>query len=260
MKQLLALALLLTSFAYTGENTPIDKPKIHRLQMGADLFWSHFRSGSVRDHKGTRFRGTVNGYYAGFKAGYDYLQPDAFYAGTEGVIACGEDDIQKKTSKSRLTPCNTCSHWKTRHEHRSHLWANLEQRLGYNAQSTILPRFIVTPYTAVGWHYESMASAHTYWYYAAAGLKTLQKFYQSFEIGFDFKAMFAFDIHDRGLVSIMTTQDKKTFWGFETAIPLRWLLGATQRWDVELKPYLLKLNLNSSQTIVGVRLVGGYHF
>jgi hypothetical protein len=62
------------------------------------------------------------------------------------------------------------------------------------------------------------------------------------------------------LVSIITTQNKKTFWGFETTIPLRWLIDDLGKWDLEAKPYLLKLNLNSSQTILGLRIAFGYHF
>jgi hypothetical protein len=72
--------------------------------------------------------------------------------------------------------------------------------------------------------------------------------------------MYGFDIHDKSFISITTTQGKKTFWGFETALPLRWLLGSSNRWDLEFEPYLLKLNLNSPQTIVGARFMLGYSF
>lgn len=230
--------------------------------MGTDLFWSHYGSNSSHDEKGMKSRTTINGYFAGLRAGYDYLQPDAFYAGTEGVIAWGRDHIRQRISPSRFTTDSNCTYCKPRktHQHESHLWVNLEQRLGYNAQSTMLPQFIVTPYLGIGWHYESASDDHAHWYYGAAGLKTLQRFYEKFELGFDFKAMFAFDIHDKIAVSIMTTQEKKTFWGFEIAIPIRWLVADSGKWDLELKPYLLKLNLNSPQTIIGFRLVFGYSF
>lgn len=238
------------------------KTYVHRFQLGPDLFWSHYRSGSYRDEEGTKFKATVNGFYGGLHVGYDYLQPDAFYAGTEGIIAWGQDHIHKKISLDPLATligCSSCQQTST-HEHQTRLWANVEQRLGYNVQSTVLTQFIITPYVGLGWHYEGTSHDHAYWYFAAGGLKTLQRFYDHFELGFDFKAMFAFDIHDRSFVSIITTQGKKTFWGLETAIPLRWLIGISGRWDFELKPYLLKLNLNSPQTILGLRAVFGYHF
>lgn len=256
---LLLSALFFSSYLQADEKLAVSN---HRYQLGTDLFWSHYGSGSLHDEKGMKFKATVNGYFAGIKAGYDYLQPDAFYAGIEGIVAWGRDYILQKTTLSRFTTeqnCSCCSP-QTKHSHESHLWANLEQRLGYNAQSTMLPQFIVTPYMGIGWHYESASGDHAHWYYGAAGLKTLQRFYERLEIGFDFKALFAFDIHDRMFLSVITTQEKKTFWGFETTIPVRWLMGETGRWDFEVKPYLLKLNLSSPQTIIGVRLAFGYSF
>ena len=146
------------------------------------------------------------------------------------------------------------------HRHKSRLWANAEQRLGYNSQSTLFSQFIVTPFLGLGWHYEQASHDHDFWYYGAGGLKILQQFSDQFSLGVDLKAMYAFDIHDGRFVSIITTQGKKAFWGFETALPLRWLVGASGHFDLEFKPYLLKFNLNSPQTIVGARLVVGYSF
>ncbi|MGH2639735.1 MAG: hypothetical protein ACRDF4_10740, partial [Rhabdochlamydiaceae bacterium] len=175
--------------------------------------------------------------------------------------AWGRDDLYKKNSKSRLSPapCSCCEQ-KSVHEHQTRLWANIEERLGYNSQSTLFPQLIATPYLGIGWHYEGTSHDSAHWYYGAAGFKMIQKFYAHFELGIDLKLMYGFDIHDKGFISITTTQGKKTFWGFETALPLRWLIGASEKWDFEFKPYLLKLNLNSPQTIVGARLMLGYSF
>lgn len=246
----------------SSEIAALTKTRIYRAQIGTDLFWSHYRSGSYRDEEGAKFKATVNGMDGGLHLGYDDLQPDAFYIGTEGVIAWGRDHIHKKTSPDPLSvviSCKSCQQ-NSVHEHQTRLWVHLEQRLGYNVQSTVLTQLTVTPYLGLGWHYEGTSYDHSYWYYTSGGLKTLQRFYENFAFGFDFKVMFAFDIHDRGFISIITTQGKKTFWGFETAIPLRWLMHASGKWDFELKPYLLKLNLNSPQTILGARAVFGYHF
>lgn len=258
----LALSLLLISIVH-ADPVHADRgtePFIphHRVQFGADTFWSHYRSSFEEGSKGTKLATTIDGYYGGFRASYDYLQPDALYAGTEGIAAWGRDNIKSRQSHSRLS--GPSGKTKSKHEHQTRLWANLEQRLGYNAQSTLIPDFIATPYLGLGYHYEGISSDHAWWYYAAGGLKTIQKFYERFEIGIDLKLMYGFDIHDKGLVSITTTQGKKTFWGFETALPLRWTAGPSGRWDVELRPYLLKLNLNSPQTIVGARLLAGYSF
>jgi hypothetical protein len=50
------------------------------------------------------------------------------------------------------------------------------------------------------------------------------------------------------------------FWGIEFGFPITWYLGEQAKWDIRLKPYLLKLRLDSSETILGVRLEAGYSF
>lgn len=257
MRKIAALLLLISILHADEVQQEQPKAPVHRLMLGPDIFWSHYRSSFERDNQGMKLTASINGYYGGLRVGYDYLQPDALYAGTEGIVAWGRDDFHRKSSASPLTSCPSCTP-KSEHEHKTRLWANAEQRLGYNSQSTVLPQFIVTPYLGIGWHYEGTSHDRAYWYYGAAGFKTIQKFYDYFEIGVDLKLMYGFDIHDKGFISMATTQGKKTFWGFETALPLRWLIGASGKWDFEFKPYLLKLNLNSPQTIVGVRLMLGY--
>jgi hypothetical protein len=256
---ILGSLLLASSLSADEKPLPTDN-NVHRFQAGVDIFWSHARSKSELDENGYKFKATLNGVYEGLHLGYDYLQSDAFYAGTEAVFAWGRDHMEQKLSPSRLSACSSCQQDTTIREHASRRWINLEQRLGYNAQSTILTQFIVTPYLGIGWHYEGTSHDHASLYYGAAGLKTIQRFYERFELGFDFKATLAFDIRDKGFISSITTQGKKSFWGFETAIPLRWRIGNTGAWDLELKPYILKLNLNSSQTIIGTQLVVVYSF
>lgn len=245
----IALSFLFLTILHADEPPKPIKPFYHRVQFGPDMFWSHFRSSLEEDNRGTKLSYTIDGFFGGLRASYDYLQPVALYAGTEGVVAWGRDNIRRKKSDS-----------KSRYKHEGRLWANLEQRLGYNAQSTLFPEFIATPYLGLGWHYEGTSNDHAHWYYGAGGFKTIQRFYQKFEIGIDLKFIFNFDIHDKGIISVSTTQWKQTFWGFETALPLRWLIGSCRKWDIEFKPYLLKLNLNSPQTIFGARLLAGYSF
>lgn len=256
MKKLLIASLF--TLGLLAEEAPLPN-LVHHFQIGPDVFWSHYRSGSSRSSSGNKFTTSLDGYYLGLRFGYDYFQPDALYAGTEAVVALGRDDIHTKNSVSRLASCSTCSRGSS-HDHKTRLWANLEQRLGYNAQSPLFPSFRATPFLGIGWHDENTSSANAFWFYGTAGLKTMQKFYDRFELGIDFKFMYAFDIHEGGIVVITTTLGKKTFWGFEAALPLRWLIGTTNRWDFEFKPYILKLNLNSPQTILGANFLLGYSF
>ena len=254
----LAGCFLFASALYADQEMGALKTPVHRFQLGPDAFWSHYHSSFERDNEGIKLSASINGYYGGLRGGYDYLQPDALYAGTESVVAWGRDDLHKRSSKSSLSTTG-CGSYKSVHEHQTRLWVNVEQRLGYNSQSTVFPQFIATPYLGLGWHYEGTSHDNAHWYFGSAGLKTIQKFYPHFALGIDLKLMYGFDIHDKGFISIATTQGRKTFWGFETALPLRWIFGESGRWDFEFKPYLLKLNLNSPQTILGARLMVGYN-
>lgn len=245
-----AVGLVCFSTLLADEAMETPKPFVHHFQFGPDVFWTHYRSGFERNSEGMKLSASVDGYYGGLRLNYDYLQQDALYAGTEFVASGGRDELRVRNALSTASD--------TSHEHQSRLWINVEQRLGYNAVSTLFPQFIATPYLGLGWHYEGTSHDKAHWYFGSAGLKTLQKFYKQFAIGIDLKLMYAFDIRDRGFISMVTTQGKKNFWGFQTALPLRWLFGQSEKWDFEFKPYLLKLNLNSSQTIVGFSLLVGY--
>ncbi len=250
--------LLFASALRADQDTGVPEIPVHHLQLGPDVFWTHYRSGFERDSEGMKLTASIDGYYGGLRFAYDYLQPDALYAGTESIVAWGRDDLHTKNSQSRLSSAAGSSGHTSTHEHQTRLWINVEQRLGYNSQSTVFPQFIATPYLGLGWHYEGTSHDNAHWYFGSAGLKTMQKFYERFELGIDLKLMYGFDIRDRGFISMATTQGKKSFWGFETALPLRWILGDSGKWDFEFKPYLLKLNLNSPQTIVGASLMVGY--
>jgi hypothetical protein len=255
----IGFGLLLIAALHADEAADEIKLPVHRFQVGPDVFWSHYRSAYNTISKGVKVTASVDGYFGGLRLGYDYLQADALYAGTEGVVAWGREDLHRRRSVSTLAAltCPDCKQ-KSIHEHQTRFWANIEQRLGYNSQSTVYPDFIATPYMGLGWHYEGTSKDNAHWYYGAGGIKTIQKFYDHFELGIDLKLMYGFDIHDKGFISFTATQGKKTFWGFETALPLRWTFGHSGIWDFEFKPYLLKLNLNSPQTIVGARLMVGY--
>jgi hypothetical protein len=49
-------------------------------------------------------------------------------------------------------------------------------------------------------------------------------------------------------------------WGAEIGVPLAWNIGFTDRWDIQIEPYFLKLDLSSVQNIYGTRCLLGYRF
>jgi hypothetical protein len=111
-----------------------------------------------------------------------------------------------------------------------------------------------------GFHYEHEKGSHAHWWYAMTGLKALQQFTDHFHVGAEVKAMYNFAANDNARLFNSATLGNKEFWGFEVGVPFKWTVGDTKAFDVQLRPYLLKLNVNSPETILGTRLELGYNF
>jgi hypothetical protein len=194
--------------------------------------------------------------------GYEYLRPQGFYACTDAIAALGATKQHIQEEKDELaTDKNISGHVReTLKGHRGHLWTNVEQRFGYTFRSSLVPTCNVTWYGAPGFHYEHTKGSKAHWWYVATGLKTLQQFTKHFFLGCDFKIMYAFAAHDQNTLILPTTVGKKEFWGYEVSVPFEWTIGESRAFDVQLRPYLLKLNINSPETILGATLAFGYNF
>ncbi len=241
------------------ENIPIPT---NRVYAGPEFFWSHFRGELDSKHDVIDYELKNNSYYGGIRLGYEYLKPDAFYANTDILLALGED--HGKLSKEKGPKRKEKKLWeKTKDVFRgnhAHFWSQYEQRFGYTWSSTILPTCTLTWYGAPGFHLEHERSKNAYWWYAATGLKTLQQFCKNFFMGLDFKVMYNFAAHDEHQLIKPTTLGRKQFWGYQVDVPFKWTVGDSQAFDVEVKPYLLKLNTLSPETILGIRVELGYNF
>ncbi|MGH2612173.1 MAG: hypothetical protein ACRDFB_03880, partial [Rhabdochlamydiaceae bacterium] len=199
-----------------------------------------------------------NTVFGGLRIGYDYLKPQAFYFGTDGLVAMGRSFVK-----------NNSTYWSGYYPHRVNqrfkstpLFANLEQRYGYTFQSPISSKSTLTPFAGIGWYYtrpqfdSSYSSAN--WFYGAAGLRVNQEFCENFDVGVNLKAMYAFA--GRMTWSQQVKQSVRNVWGYEVALPLTWHVGASKKWDLQFQPYLLKLDVNSISHILGARLQAGYSF
>ncbi len=242
------------------EITTIDGANDNRVYVGPEFMWSHFNGGLKS--KSIDFSLTQNVYYGGLRFGYEYLRPNAFYANTDAVVALGSTKNNIRAEKDELKmDKDPAAHIKeTFKGHRGHLWTNIEQKLGYTFASSLVPSNTISWYVAPGFHFEHIKGSKAQWWYAATGLKTLQQFTEHFHVGCDLKVMYAFDGHDQGALIHPTTLGKKEFWGYEVGVPFEWSLGESHAFDIQLKPYLLKLNLDSPETILGARVELGYNF
>jgi hypothetical protein len=261
---LLASAMLSLTSLVTADAAPECEVEIKqcetandsRVYVAPEFMWSHFNNSLGNEP--CDFSLKQNVYYGGLRFGYEYLKPQAFYANTDIVALLGTTHSTAENKDEDKTL------WKRTREafkgERGRLWTNAEQRLGYTFASSLVPSCTVSVYGAPGFHYEHVNGKHAYWYYAATGLKAVQQFTDSFHLGADVKVMYAFGAKDKENMALATTLGKKQFWGYEVGVPFEWKLGQEKAFDVQVKPYLLKLNTNSQETILGARLELGYNF
>ena len=257
---LLSLSSFVGADAWTKCEAVKDGPNTNRVYAGPEFMWSHFKGGL--ESKSFDFSLTQNVYYGGLRFGYEYLKPKALYINTDAIAALGSTENNIRAEKNEVvTDKDPAAHIKEAFKgHRGHLWTNIEQRLGYTFASSLVPSCTVSVYAAPGFHYEHVQGTKASWWYAASGLKTLQQFSSHFHLGCDLKVMYAFGAHDQGTLTLPTTLGRKEFWGYEVGVPFEWTIGDSRTFDVQLKPYLLKLNLESPETILGARVELGYNF
>lgn len=268
-KTIVLSALLLLSSS-VGANPFFNKVEIttsdtedlnsKRIYIGPEFMWSHFRGGlKTRWHD---YSFTKNVYYGGLRFGYEYLKPQDYYLNTDAVIALGAEYKHIiKEKNDILREHNIVSHVKKALKGNSgHAWLNIEQRVGYTFASSLIPRCTISFYGAPGFHYEHISKNIAQWWYLATGVKTLQQFGDNFLVGCDVKVMYAFAAHRHGYLILPVSLGNRSFWGYEFGTPIVWTRGECKTFDIQLKPYILKLNTNSSETILGVRAEFGYKF
>ena len=232
-------------------------PQHYRVYAGADVFFNHIHFYTSSSHATTELKSTT--VFGGLRIGYDYLEPQSFYFGTEGLIAKGG-------SSTKIEELHKSYFFSSKGQgsiHTSPLFAHLEQRFGYTLQSQIAPSLTLTPFGGLGWYYtqtyfhEDSDSAN--WFYGAVGLRVAEQFSQSFALGFNVKAMYSFAGKESApMWSFLVEEQVKNVWGYEIALPLTWNIGSI--WDLQFQPYLLQIDFNGMIQILGLRIEAGYSF
>lgn len=258
MKNFIYLLMVIFSFADAAEERK-ELPR-HRGYLGPDIFFDHMH---VQYHSiNSDVSASSNAIFGGLRIGYDYLAPQTFYFGTNGLIAIGTSSVKE----------NSTYYWdyygfyNIHTEHKtSPLFTNIEQRYGYSFQSPVSIQSIIAPFAGIGWYYTKSTwdqkHSFAYWFYGAVGLRISQQFYKYFDIGCNLKAMYTF------AGQLCVEKESNTFkepvkktWGYEIALPLTWYIDISKKWDIQCEPYLLKLDVNTRNEILGIRLLAGYNF
>jgi len=248
---LLVTALVISALAQGDANEEYI-PKCHHIYVGPDFFWDHYKSKSTHQKLGT------DAIFGGLRAGYDYRNPNAIYLGTEGQYGIGWGRYKNYVKPDPIAHT---------YSHREKIGlvpilAHVEQRLGYTFQSNLSCRTTLAPFLGLGWYYSKIDSRQNHsfqWFYGVIGLRGDQAFSENFEVGFRAKVMYSF----AGGMHLKYEREKwkmENTWGYEFGIPLTWQIGCCREWDIELQPYLLRLNARSSGEILGIRLLFGYNF
>jgi hypothetical protein len=229
MKSLFLLLFVLCGMSAYGDGVVSETDKNQNFHFGVDGFWSHGKHGN---HNAIW---TNNQSLIGPRVEYEYRKPRAFYFDVEGVFAFGTN-----RNKGRFHSGQEIR------DKASYFWTNDNLGFGYTFQPSYSPSFLLSVYTGPGYFLLKGDHWKTQWIYWQFAFKASQDWSKTFNVGVDFSANYAFVT--------------ESFWGIELGVPFTCYLGESRSWDIRIKPYLLKLAINSSDAILGARLEAGYSF
>jgi hypothetical protein len=247
---LLSIFLLTISYVTANETTQPQKTteNPHHLFVGPDIFWQHenYRESTWISWS----RAKMHTVYYGVKAGYEYLTPNAFYAGLDGMYARGRTHFHARFY-------NPFNHGEFS-SHGTSVFANIEGRGGYTFH--FLNRITLTPFVGIGGYHirpHFIIKIKEDWLYGAAGVRSNFALNHTFDLGLNLKGMYLID------GTIKTANETGHFhdrWSYEVDLPLKAHLDHKKQWDAEIEPYYLKLNSLSHTPIIGGRLLLNYNF
>jgi hypothetical protein len=262
----LALALLTASFAFGNDLTeqqPLivkqqDKNHYAHASLDYDIFWApssltiytpvYNAKGQFMGDNRTLSKETSQ--YQGVRFTWEWLKPNCFYAGLNLWFAGGNIHNKGYFNDKKYEDVHTDSN----------LWINKDIALGYNYQPSSNSGFLLSIFAGRGSHYERKYQKKAHWDYALVGFKIAQDLTKSLKVGVDFKTMYTHYVWDPYRVTFFERKGDERFWGIELGTPVTWYFGDKRRFDVKVKPYLLKLNINSNVTILGATMGFGYTY
>jgi len=265
LKFALPIALLTASLAFGDEMTeqPLvveqkDKNNYSRTSLDFDIFWApaSFNSyypiyNEYGQHIGNhRHHGKQTSRYEGGRLTWEWLEPNNLYAGINLWLAGGEIHQIAYINDKKLADKTTGSNF----------WLNTDTSLGYNFKPSPDSGFLLSVFAGPGYHYERKFHHDVRWNYGLAGFKISQYVTKSLSLGVDFKTMYSYNVWDPHRVTDFERKGNRHFWGIELGTPVTWHFGKKQRFDLQIKPYVLKYNLNSNVTILGTTIGLGYTF
>jgi hypothetical protein len=242
-------SLLLTSIAQGNGNnqTIISASKHpHHFYFGPEFFWYQLNI----DIDDVNVYGTP--FFWGMRVGYEYLQPQAFYAGIDLAGASTNTDFKACKNECDLT-------W----HHADREFGNFEVRLGF----TFAPKnWLASFFLGAGIYSLFPLDSHNHQGfkeslpYIETGIRSKCALTPIFDIGINAKILRTFATYIRFKYKCEKATTDHNMWGGEIGMPFIWHISATKRWDIQLEPYFLKLDFSETQNIYGTRLIFSYYF
>jgi hypothetical protein len=229
---------------------PVERRDPHHVYFGPEFLCYQLNTHvkSIHVH-GARF-------FSGFRVGYEYSKPKAFYAGVDLLGTSSRTDFKASHPGHSLS-------W-----HRADRgFGNMEARFGY----TFAPSsWRIAPFLGLGLydiypidHHNQKGFQESLPYFTG-GFRSKYALNSTFDIGCNVKILRTVGAEQRfkfdGGKHTEHAKEHTNMWGAEIGVPLVWHVSSTKRWDVQLEPYFLKLNFSNTQNIYGTRLLFGYRF
>lgn len=212
--------------------------------LGVEVFNAHYRI----KYPEAVFKGSAN--YIGLRATVEHRLPNQYYFSFDPIVAIGQN-------RERLIRVNFPGQFcdKTSEE-----WFDGSFKYGYTFQPVLAKHFLISTFMGPGYHIEKNRFGRASWYYGVGGIRMTQDLSETLTLGMDLKTMYSFSLRDdRGLTSVARL-GQDNFWGLEIGLPIIWQLGSAKKFDMRLKPYFLKLNVNSIESILGSTVELGYTY
>ena len=223
-------------------------PYHNHIHFGPDfLIYRQDKNIKNINSKGSRF-------FWGFRFVYEYLYPNAFYAGIDLASVGSDIDFKAYRNGKPLS-----------FDQVNREFGNFDLRLGYTISTKNL---IVSPFLGLGVydispedHHNQEGLKRDLFSYFSAGAKFKYKIRSFFDCGYNLKFLYCF----RENVQFKVPSYKKIYqinqlWGGEISIPLIWHISKKKRWDIALEPYFLTLGFSQEQMAFGAKILFAFNF
>ncbi len=244
LSSLTFFALSAITTAFTSEDrSPVQQNLL--VRPNRIYFGPEFLSFQVNTHvhdidvDGDRF-------FWGLRFGYEYLKPQAFYAGAE-ILATNADHNFSISNETLVYNGKGGAGF-----------GNIQARFGYTFSRTSC---LMTPYLGLG-VYSLSKHGHNGFKealgYLSGGLRTQFECTSACLVALNAEIFRTLGVKKSATLEHEKVTDHTNGWGCSIGTPLTFRLSPG--WDMQLNPYFLRLLFSETQNIFGTTLLFGYRF